>query len=57
MELYGNVGPFELTESALNEFKAAEVAHKEAQANHELAMLKYKTDLELYEKDEAEYER
>lgn len=30
MELYGNVGPFEVSESAVNDFKAAEEAHKAA---------------------------
>jgi len=57
MELYGNVGPFELLESTLNDFKSAEEAHKEAKEKFDTEMLTYKFDFELYEKMEAEYDR
>jgi len=35
LELYGNVGPFELEQSALDEFSAAEEAHKEAKEKYD----------------------
>ena len=57
MELYGNVGPFELSESAVNDFKAAEVAHTEAKEKYDTEMLTYKFDFELYEKQQEEFDR
>jgi len=57
MELYGNVGPFELSESALNDHKAAEEAHQEARAKFDADMTAYNADLAVYEKQEEEYAR
>lgn len=57
MQLYGDVGPFELSELALSDFKAAEEAHKEANDKFDTEMFTYKSDMELYEKEREEYER
>jgi hypothetical protein len=56
IELYGNVGPFELSESAISEHNAAEEAHKEAKHKYDQEMLTYKFDYDIYEKKNEEYE-
>ena len=56
MELYGNVGPFELSEAAVSDFNAAEEAHRVAREKFDVEKLAYKFDLEVYEGKKEEYD-
>lgn len=57
MELYGNVGPFELTPADLSDFKAAEDAHMVAREKFDQEMLTWKFDNELYESKQEAYDK
>ena len=57
MELYGNVGPFELSEAAVSDFAAAEEAHRVAREKFDAEKLAYKFDYELYESKKEEYDK
>ena len=55
MELYGNVGPFEISDEAKNEFKALDEAYQVDLAKFDEDMEKYNKDNDLYTKMNEEY--
>ena len=57
LELFGNVGPFEIPEAEIAEHSEKEQAYQEAKSQFDDKMATYMTDKEIFDNKLADYDK